>query len=180
MNVFLVKSVAAIGFICLPICNSMSSSEATFKCKASIANAEKTCAALDNANLKKVAEAAIAIMKNISQELSQGSASKDLPNKTHQCIQHGKHVAWLKESIEPYNQTPKSESNLSSKKAASEDTVTKTKYSSKKSKREEKKIEINQQTFDPKSLEKIIKSGGGNGSKSTGASQKAKLLAPSL
>lgn len=157
----------------------MSSSEATFKCKASIANAENTCSKLDNANLKKVAEAAISLMKNISNELSQGSASKDLPTKTHQCILHGEHVTWLKENIEPYIQTAKSESKSSPKKAASEDTVTKTKSSSKKSKREEKKIEINQQTLDPKLLEKILKSK--NDSKSTEASQSAsKILAPSL
>jgi hypothetical protein len=157
----------------------MSSSEATFKCKASIENAEKTYAALDNANLKKVAEAAISIMKNIFYELSQGSASKDLPTKTHQCIQHGERVGWLKNSIEPYIQTAKSESKPSSKKVASEDTVTKTKSSPKKSKREEKKIEINQQTLDLKSLEKMIKSE--NSSKSSEATQSAaKTSAPSL
>ncbi len=167
------RFILITGFIYLPTCSAMSSPEAVFRCKSSITKAEDTCAKLNNADLKRVAKAAISIMQNIFNELSHGIASKDLPAKTHQCIQHAECVEWLKESIEPAIQAAKSESRSPTQKTDSEPENTKTKPSTKpspkKTKREEKKIEVNQRNLDLNALEKILKSE--KNSKSTEASQ---------
>ena len=178
------KSVVVIGFICLPICNAMSPTEATFKCKISIAKAEDVHSALVDSDLKKIAKTAISLMNKILEELSHRGGSKDLPTKTHQCVQHAEHVAWLKENVEPAIQRTKSELKSASQKTSSEPENTKSKSSLKKKskreeKKEEKKIEINQRNLDLKSLEKILKSE--KNSESTEASKSAPtVLTPTL
>jgi hypothetical protein len=164
----------------------MSSTEATFRCKASIEKAEDICNSLNNADLKKVAKIAISTMQAILHDLSHDTASKDLPSKTYQCIQQAEHVAWLKESIEPAIQAAHAESKLLPQKTASEIETTKNKSASKKSKREqkkeEKKIEINQRDLDAKSLEKALKSENDSKTKASKSADSAssKTLAPSL
>lgn len=172
--------------IFLSTCHAMSSTEATFRCKASIEKVEDISNSLNNADLKRVAKAAISMMQTILQALSHDTASKDLPSKTYQCIQQVEHVTWLKESIEPAIQAAQPDSKLLSQKTASETETTKNKSASKKSKREqkkeEKKIAINQRNLDAKSLEKVLKSENDSKTKASKSahSPSSKTLAPSL
>ena len=140
-KVKLISMCAIICLIFLSTCHAMSSTEAAFRCKASIEKAEDICSSLNNADLKKVANAALSAMKTMLNELSQGTASKDLPKKTYQCIQQVEHVTWLKESIEPAIQAAKTELKSLPQKTASETETTKSKSASRKSKREQKKEE---------------------------------------
>ena len=136
-----------------PICNAMSSHEATFRCKASIENAEVHYSKLENADLKKIAKTALSIMQKLLKELSQGCL-KDLPTLTKQCIQHEEHAAWLANSIAPAMKTTKETKALASQASDLEQKNDKPK----KQKLKEKIIQVNQQSFDQKDLEKMLES----------------------
>ncbi len=158
VNTISIKLTLAAGFICFSTCAAMSSAEATFRCKTSIENAENTYNKLDNSDLKRITKTAISLMKKIFEDLSHGTAFKDLPTMTHQCIQHAEHVTWLRDSIEPAIQTAKAESKVTTQKLPPppEPESKKSKQPTKKKKREGKKVELNQRTFNPKAIEKML------------------------
>lgn len=136
-----------------PICNAMSPHEATFRCKTSIENAETHYSKLENADLKKIAKTALSIMQKLLKELSQGSL-KDLPTLTKQCIQHEEHAEWLANSIAPAMKTTKETKAVASQGSDLEQKNDKPE----KQKLKEKIIQINQQSFDQKDLEKMLES----------------------
>ena len=159
--------------LCFPICNAMSPHEATFRCQTSIENAEAHYSKLESADLKRIAKTALSIMQKILKELSKGSL-KDLPTLTKQCIQHEEHAAWLSNSIAPAMKTAKE-----TKAPASQTSDLEQKNNrSKKQKQKEKIIQINQQNFNPKDLEKMLESE--EDSKLSDTSKLSASLTPSL
>lgn len=137
----------------------MSSTEAAFRCKASIEKTEETSNQFKNTDLKRITQITLSLMQKNLEEILHSSTLKNIPSVTQQCMQHAEHITWLKNSIDSEIKTKTPEIM---KNPASDPTSGSKSKPVKKSGKKEKKIKINQETLDSKILKKVLRNKGLN------------------